>query len=790
MSVDEWLKSIRFTGFRGLPDYQCDCKGRNVVFFGGNGRGKSCIVDGIEFCFNGFLTRFRGAGTGNIREDEAIKHVVGHNTPTVEMHFTPSNATIRRSLENSDVPDISDTRLKTHLENHPSVDSFVLRRSQLLRFISSQAAPRYQMFVRLLGLDDLDATFSAFNEAATNAAAQLASASSHHERLRSVFVGCDPKVPEAIPESLEALRFGLVSRLASLGIPGLASWDDIDGAIDRIDAKRSPKVRPQIDTLNKALGVFGEALTDIPQESVKQFNESCEALEKLRATSTDAAQSQIIRLGMEYFQGHSDATACPLCEQTLADGLASALTRLRKRHESLAELRRHELIRRNSLTDLIRVVARLSDFTARYEQLAHLLDEPVKAVLLQAKEAVTKSLLHLERVRDDNLTTPIAASDVPESLEGLRKKAAANLTSERDALIQPDFQAVEDCHRFLCLAKEKIGTLNTAAERCTEGKSLDRKIRLARQAFSDARWEAIQCVFDSIAGKVLTYYRTLHDVPGETTECTAMELKPSDASVSGSLKFAIEFLSTNKGDPQGYLSEGHLNSLGLCIYLACVKLFNPPGTLLVLDDVLTSIDRNHRQRVADLLLDEFGEFQLIVTTHDEWWFDLLQSAVTQTGQSKKWLFRRIVRWTPEAGPETEALEITHKFVNEHLREPEFRNLGGPLRCLAEDFLKRTAEKLQLKVVYRSGGLHTAGDFLSAGIAKEIRKAILKEMPDKEAEIDTAIRHFFNLNLINALSHHGERRLDVALPEVVDFVDGLKRLADLCQQAKIIKGVSP
>jgi len=211
--------------------------------------------------------------------------------------------------------------------------------------------------------------------------------------------------------------------------------------------------------------------------------------------------------------------------------------------------------------------------------------------------------------------------------------------------------------------------------------------------------------------------------------------------------------------------------------------------LLVLDDVLTSIDRNHRQRVADLLLDEFGEFQLIVTTHDEWWFGLLQSAVTNTGKNKKWLFRRIARWTPETGPETESLEITREFVKEHLRDPEFRNLGGPLRCLTEDFLKRTAEKLQLKVMYRSGGLHTAGDFLTAGIANEIRKAVLKEMPDKEAETDTAIRHVFNLNLVNALSHHGQRKLDVALPDVVDFVDGLNTLTDLCQEAKIIKGVS-
>ena len=109
-------------------------------------------------------------------------------------------------------------------------------------------------------------------------------------------------------------------------------------------------------------------------------------------------------------------------------------------------------------------------------------------------------------------------------------------------------------------------------------------------------------------------------------------------------------LSQASCDPRAFLSEGHLDSLGLCLFLATVRTFNTPGTLLVLDDVLTSIDKDHRHRVAELLLEEFGDFQLVLTTHDEHWFGILQSKAQARGDQGQWLFKRIVRWTVDLGP--------------------------------------------------------------------------------------------------------------------------------------------
>ena len=281
-------------------------------------------------------------------------------------------------------------------------------------------------------------------------------------------------------------------------------------------------------------------------------------------------------------------------------------------------------------------------------------------------------------------------------------------------------------------------------------------------------------------------YATLHTAGDEEiAECSDLALEPTSRAASGGLKVAVEFLSRKVYDPRAYLSEGHLDSLGICLYLATAKLFNAPGSLLVLDDILTSIDRDHRHRVRDLLLAEFQHFQLILTTHDETWFMQLQDGVRARGDAKDWRFLRLANWTVETGPETSEFEATWAFVHENLSDPEHRELGGSLRCLLEDFLKRVAEGLNLLVRYRRDGRYSTGDFIIAGVDKALRDALVKQDPSAEEDIKQAVVHVFGSEVINAMSHEGDRRLEVPLSEVRDFVAGLESLAQKAREAKIL-----
>jgi hypothetical protein len=320
---------------------------------------------------------------------------------------------------------------------------------------------------------------------------------------------------------------------------------------------------------------------------------------------------------------------------------------------------------------------------------------------------------------------------------------------------------------------------------------LARRATLARDAFFKARESAIQKVFDAIAETVLDYYQRLHDFDHviERSECTAIELKPTSRAASGGLRLAIQFLGlADSKDPRAFLSEGHLDSLGLCLFLASVRIFNPPGSLLVLDDVLTSIDREHRRRVGELLFQEFADYQIVLTTHDEHWHDLLNSSARAWGIQGQWSFVKVAGWSVDSGPSLSEVNDSWEFVDAHLTEADYRELGGPFRLILEDFLKRTAAKLELKVKFKIDGRYTAGDFVNSGIQDVIRDSLIKFTPAEDTAIKTDVGRVFGQgDLVNFLSHDNPGRLEVTIDQAKDFVRGVRDLTQRCETHKIIKG---
>ncbi|PZP20752.1 MAG: hypothetical protein DI599_21560 [Pseudomonas kuykendallii] len=92
-------------------------------------------------------------------------------------------------------------------------------------------------------------------------------------------------------------------------------------------------------------------------------------------------------------------------------------------------------------------------------------------------------------------------------------------------------------------------------------------------------------------------------------------------------RIEIEFENGDKCDALQVLSEGHIRCLGLAILLAKITRDRLP--FLIFDDVVNSIDDEHRGAIIDLILnpEEVGKRQLIVTTHGEDFVKRLENAV-------------------------------------------------------------------------------------------------------------------------------------------------------------------
>jgi hypothetical protein len=110
-------------------------------------------------------------------------------------------------------------------------------------------------------------------------------------------------------------------------------------------------------------------------------------------------------------------------------------------------------------------------------------------------------------------------------------------------------------------------------------------------------------------------------------------------------------------------SESHLNCFGIFSSWLSESV-QQENKFIVMDDVISSFDANHRKRFADLLVEKFSDYQIILLTHEKQWFDYVKSII----QNKNWLISEI-KWSDAKGAyldESSASlrqRIEHKITN-------------------------------------------------------------------------------------------------------------------------------
>ncbi len=126
-----------------------------------------------------------------------------------------------------------------------------------------------------------------------------------------------------------------------------------------------------------------------------------------------------------------------------------------------------------------------------------------------------------------------------------------------------------------------------------------------------------------------------------------VELPDEDDTNQQRLNLLIDFAKNRTGvQPGGYLSDSQIHSVALALRMAAIKLFNTGAPIIALDDIVTSYDADHRRAIAGLIATMFGDCQILITTHDERFFNYLKDQL----EAKAWHFTRIIGVDPAYGP--------------------------------------------------------------------------------------------------------------------------------------------
>jgi hypothetical protein len=164
------------------------------------------------------------------------------------------------------------------------------------------------------------------------------------------------------------------------------------------------------------------------------------------------------------------------------------------------------------------------------------------------------------------------------------------------------------------------------------------------------------------------------------------------------IELAIDFYGSRQRPPHGVLSESHLNSLAIAVFLAMAASFNEKLGFLILDDVINSFDVEHRGRLAELLADGFSDWQLIVLTHDQQFFEHLSR------RAPSWRKIEFTSWSHASGPRTTRYETSGMLAaaRERLESGDVHGAATKGRRALEELLQEVCEALGAPLPFRRG----------------------------------------------------------------------------------------
>ena len=767
------IKTLAVRACRGIRDTTLDLEGKSLILYGENGQGKSSFVDAIELFFKGQIIHLDEAKSTSTKrhaphiqfKEKDTKVTITHNDPEATLEWTFKGI--------SSNPD----HQLSFWESGKNVN-FILRRKQILDFIVAKPAGRYEQIAKVIGVTDLDEVELNLMRRTDELAEEATSLESQQGVIEKELA--DQLEIEKINDA-DILQ-GLNIKLVSLGQKKLPSFDKIeDHKLEAIQGTKDPK---QIEQAAKVQGAL-ELVTGLNKNKdfLSHHSPLWDAVDELTKDIELAralAFQQILTHGHDLISEFKPEN-CPVCEHPINH--EHLLKRLEERLGLLETARQKSKViiqLKGQLTGEVReIIRKLNDLKLNLDKLELGLE----------LSSISNFIDHLQTIISAVKPDPIKINILPitdyldatpvKIWTALAEKLQIALKARLDQLMvsEKDRQALQSIELLSSVTelRKRIQELGHKREiKEITGKQID----TAYQLFVETKQEEIQAIYNDIQKDMQRFYDTLH--PEEDHREIKLRIDPSKRS---STEIMMGF-HDRTGDPRAFQSEAHLDSLGLCTFLAFIKNFNTDFPFVVLDDVVGTIDAQHRRRVCELLFSEFKDYQLFITTHDDLWFDELVSY--QAAMKVRHLFNniRILDWSLTDGIRMDRHKPRWEIVEERLKDRDKVSAAAHARRNLEWILLQMAITTLTKVAINPSGRYVVAD-LYQDFKRRIRKLVPKIFADNEIVfIQLEADGLFG----NLLIHNNIKAENTSIEEVRAFAKAVKALHDLvtCESGQFLQ----
>lgn len=584
------VKSISLNGFRGSTqsiNVPLDTKKKLSLIFGENGTGKSSIVDAFDFICNKSM--------GSL-----LKYSVGRPVT----NYIPSQgrkpdqcSVILSSEKNEWIASFSGSQI-TVSPSDGVPDARILRRQTILQLIEQQPKDRFDSLKTFISVPQTEKTEKVFRDAI------ILSQKRFNEALR------------AYTQAEESLNH--IWRESGIISDSMESWVE---SIIKIDTSED---KVFIDTVNALFLLITNIISSdaklkelrtklkTSEEQKKDAERNLSDFEKNKFESTSELLL-LLQKAKAYIVDHKDIGKCPVCETS--QNIPSLIEGLDKKIDSMGEVK--------NLSQLAQQAkSRFDSDRLLYDQARKEYDNNFKELIafIESCSSDALSLFSFPEELVASCQASLFSDDVFFSWYG-------HFVDENKGIIEEEKNRKMNNLALRSTVIQQTETLKNNRALAKKLEALLKQLSLISEIIVTERKKYIDEILGSISLEVQILYSFLH--PDEKIGHPHFYLKEK---AIGSLEFDASFHTEDSIPPQVYYSESHLDTLGICVFIALAKRYKTENTILILDDVLTSVDAQHMDRFMNLLDTQSEVFnQIIITTHYRPWKDRYKYARGSVG---------------------------------------------------------------------------------------------------------------------------------------------------------------
>lgn len=709
------ILELEIENIRGIRNLlKIDPEGNNVVVHGPNGTGKSGVVDAIDFLFTGDISRLGGTGTRGMSlknhgphidckpKDAAVRAIVqidGIEEPvSLERKMSRPRELLCSHADNGTVTEALSVAAKGHQ---------VLSRGEILKFIAAEAGKRAEQIQAILDLSLIEDTrrtlVSTDRELRTEAQSQNRSIEQTKQILNTK-LGIAEFSEEAVLEKINGLREILKADPVAELKPENLHQEITPPTRSETKQVNKEQLERTLDALQEQIKTQGEATL----QNETELRESVIKLAEDERLRKELTARKLVTLGISLVE---EDGACPLCFTPFKAGELIPILEERLSKAEEAEQVEKEIQEKASKVSM--EIAKLKAHTGEILKVAKKIElEEITKILEGWNEKLDKWAVDLSKATETYPTEePENETEqffIPENWAGQRKQL------EETAGKYGDKTPEQNAWDTLTETKTNLERYFPEKGNCNTAEKLSAKAKEMLDTYIATKDEVLTKLYESVSGEFTEYYRNLHNDDEKTFTA---ELKPDGAT----LGFEVDFHGRGPHHPRALHSEGHQDSMGLCLYLALNKKISEGKVkLAILDDVVMSIDGGHRRNICKLLTEHFPDIQFIITTHNKTWARQLRT----DGVVKSKNMVEFKGWSVESGPRTGSNGDVWEEINEKLEDNEIASAAHQLREHLEFFYEQVCDALAAKVRYKSDGRWELGDYLKG--AKNAFKETIKQ----------------------------------------------------------------